>query len=227
MTDQSREVAPGSHDRQVRTQDGVLLEVPAHWVLLAPGDAGLTRRVKKAGPTWTVKAKRGRRVISLGVWADGSTIESERARLDSEREEPAYAKKMDAAKRRRDAKQVVYAVDFQDAVLNFLGFHSAYADLAERLSKAIAEHAVPVGSGTVARTERIPIERRAEAATIAWLRHQTTDYDDMRIARVKGMRREVRRLLAERSRRLLSRYRQGEVVAADECILQRGLAAGG
>lgn len=29
---------------------------------------------------------------------------------------------------------------------------------------AITDHAVPVGSGTVARTQRIPIERRAEAA---------------------------------------------------------------
>lgn len=50
-------------------------------------------------------------------------------------------------------------------------------------------HATPVGSGTVARTSRIPIERRAEAAVIAWLRHQTTAYDDMKIPRVKGRRR--------------------------------------
>jgi hypothetical protein len=66
-----------------------------------------------------------------------------------------------------------------------------------------------VGSGTVARTERIPIERRAEAAVIAWLRHQTTGYDQMKIARVKGKRREVRRMLAERSREMLGRYRSG------------------
>ena len=32
----------------------------------------------------------------------------------------------------------------------------------------------------------IPIEQRAEAAVIAWLRHQTTAYDHMTIERVKG-----------------------------------------
>jgi hypothetical protein len=34
---------------------------------------------------------------------------------------------------------------------------------------------------------------------IAWMRHQTTGYDGMVIPRVKGKRREVRRLLARRS----------------------------
>lgn len=51
-----------------------------------------------------------------------------------------------------------------------------------------------------ARTNRIPIERRAEAAVIAWLRHQTTAYDSMKVQRVKKKRREVRRMLAEQSR---------------------------
>lgn len=32
----------------------------------------------------------------------------------------------------------------------------------------------PVGSGTLARTRPLPIERRAEAVVIAWMRHQTT-----------------------------------------------------
>lgn len=53
-------------------------------------------------------------------------------------------------------------------------------------------------------------ERRAEAAVIAWMRHQTTSYDSMKIARVKGQRREVRRMLAERSKELLGAYRRGE-----------------
>ena len=89
----------------------------------------------------------------------------------------------------------------------------------------LVAHAVPVGSGTVARTKRIPIERRAEAATIAWLRHATTAYDTMQIARVKGMRREVRRLLAERSRQLLGCYRRGDAIAPESCLLTRGLQA--
>ena len=87
----------------------------------------------------------------------------------------------------------------------------------------MTEHATPVGSGTVARTQRIPVERRAESAVIAWLRHETTAYDNMKIARVKGKRREVRRLLAERSRRLLKRYRAGDDVDPLECPLRQAL----
>jgi hypothetical protein len=63
----------------------------------------------------------------------------------------------------------------------------------------VTDHATPVGSGTVARTKRILVEKRAEAAVIAWIRQQTTGYDGMAIPRVKGKRREVRRMLARRS----------------------------
>jgi hypothetical protein len=47
---------------------------------------------------------------------------------------------------------------------------------------------------------------------IAWTRHQTTGYDGMVIPRIKGKRREVRRILAWRSQELLARYRRGEPV---------------
>jgi hypothetical protein len=109
-------------------------------------------------------------------------------------------------------------------VLSFLNFAAVHQALAEQMATAIAAHATPVGSGTVARTERIPIEQRAEAATIAWLRHQTTAYDEMRIARIKGKRREVRRELAEQSRALLERYRRGLPADATHCPLQIALA---
>jgi hypothetical protein len=54
---------------------------------------------------------------------------------------------------------------------------SVHADLANQMAWAVTDHATPVGSGTVARTKRIPVEQRAEAAVIAWMRHQTTGYD--------------------------------------------------
>ena len=60
------------------------------------------------------------------------------------------------------------------AVRSFLAFHGNYADLAEQMARAVTDHATPVGSGTVARTKRIPVEQRAEAAVIAWMRHKTT-----------------------------------------------------
>ena len=96
----------------------------------------------------------------------------------------------------------------------------------DRLARAVTDHATPVGSGTVARTRRIPVERRAEAAVIAWLRHQTTGYEGMVIARVRGKRREVRRMLVRRSQELLARSRRGEPVPGG-CPLRKALAGGG
>ncbi len=223
MPDQTREVAPGPDPRRVRSKSGELLTVPAHWVLVPPGDPGLTRRLKKAGPTWTVKEKRGRKIFSQGLWTDPSELERIRQQLAAERADPAYQRKLDAARAKREAAQERYAAEFQIAVENFLAFAPMYAALAKGISYAIAEQSVEVGSGTVARTERISVERRAEAATIAWLRHQTTEYDDMKIPRVKGMRREVRRALAERSRQLLRRYREGQHVDPSQCLLSQAL----
>jgi len=218
-------VSPGERERQVRTAEGALLDVPADWVLLAPGDAALSRRVKSEGPCWCVKEKRGRKLFSRGIWAPRERIARLKAALAIERAEPAYQRKLDAGRERRAHEQVVYAGDFEAAVLRFLDFAECHRELARRMAKAISDHAVPVGSGTVARTERIPIERRAEAASIAWMRHQTTAYDDMTIARVKGLRREIRRMLAQRSKVLLSAYRQGKMPNPEQCPLWRALAA--
>ena len=172
------------------------LAVPAGWILVLPGDAALTRRVKSAGDHWVVQEKRGRRVFSRGIWAAATTVERIRAELEVERSSESFARKKAADTRRRAEAQAEYVDDFRAAVIRFLGFHSNYADLGNRLASAVTEHATPVGSGTVARTKRIPVEQRAEAAVIAWMRHQTTGYDGMAIPRVKGRRREVRRMLA-------------------------------
>jgi hypothetical protein len=56
------------------------------------------------------------------------------------------------------------------------------------------------------------------------MRHRTTAYDHMVIPRIKGKRREVRRMLAERSRALLDAYRAGRAVDPAACPLQRALS---
>lgn len=226
MPDRNREVSPGPRSGTVSCA-GSILTVPAGWVLLRPGDPGLTRRVKKAGPCWTMHEKRGRKVFSLGLYAPKERIETLRAELELERKAPAYANKLARAADKRKLEQVHYEEDFCASVRAFLAFAQRHEEVARAVAQAISEHATPVGSGTVARTKRIPIEQRAEAATIAWLRHATTGYDNMEIPRVKGMRREVRRMLAERSRSLLDRYRRGEPVAAEQCLLRRALAKRG
>lgn len=213
---------PGPTQNTVKSPDGKVFNVPNGWILLPPGDAALTRRVKIAGEHWVVAEKKGRKVFSRGVWAPATTIERIRAELEAERSTESFAKRKEADAKRREKAQETYVEDFTGAVLTFLAFHPNHADLAQRLAKSVADHATPVGSGTVARTKRIPVEQRAEAAVIAWMRHQTTAYDSMAIPRVKGKRREVRRMLAQRSKELLARYRRGDVIMY-ECPLRRAI----
>jgi len=83
--------SPGSSDATVRAANGAEVKVPAGWVLLPPGDAALTRRVKEAGDHWVVQERRGRKIFSRGVWAPAATIERIRGDLAAERSTDAYA----------------------------------------------------------------------------------------------------------------------------------------
>lgn len=214
--------SPGPRPDTVRAADGKILTVPDGWSLLPPGDAGLTRRVKAAGDHWVVQEKKGRKTFSRGVWAPVATIDQARADLEAERSTESFARRKAADARRRDKAQAEYVEDFTGAVVSYLAFHPEHAELAQRLAQVVADHATPVGSGTVARTKRIPVEQRAEAAVIAWMRHQTTAYDSMVIPRVKGKRREVRRMLAQRSKELLARYRRADA-GTENCPLRKAL----
>lgn len=207
--------------------DGIRRRAPVGWACLPPGDAGLTRRVKQLGPSWAVIEKRGRKAFSRGLWAPRENIESAKASLAAERATPAHAKKRAAATARREREQSAYVVAFEQEVLDFLRFAPRYTPLARSLARRVTEHATPVGSGTVARTERISIERRAESAVIAWMRHQTTAYDRMKIERVAGRRREVRRELATLSRAVLDLHRRDVAHAAAACLLCSALAGAG
>jgi hypothetical protein len=213
---------PGPTPNTIRSADGKVLTTPEGWVLLPPGDAALTRRVKVAGEHWVVQEKKGRKVFSRGIWAAATTIAKIRAELETERSTEGYAKRKKASALRRDKAQTEYVEDFFGAVVAFLAFHPKHAEVANRLARAVADHATPVGSGTIARTKRIPVEQRAEAAVIAWMRHKTSAYESMKIPRIKGKRRKVRRMLAQRSQELLSQYRRGESVG-EECPLGRAL----
>jgi len=54
------------------------------------------------------------------------------------------------------------------------------------------------------------------------MRHQTTAYEHVKIARIKGERRAVRREYAQQSVALLSYYRQGRGIP-DNCPLQKAI----
>jgi hypothetical protein len=216
---ESLTLAPTPDPRVFAAPDGRRLSPPASWDCLPPGDAGLTRRVKAAGPSWVVIEKRGRKAFSKGLWAPRENIEAARTALAAERSTATYAKKREADTARRERAHAAYATSFEQEVLAFLRFAPRWLDLARAVAHLVAEHATPVGSGTVARTERIPIEQRAEAAVIAWMRHETTGYDDMTIQRVAGRRRELRRELAQLSRAVLDLHRRDLPHAPTACSL--------
>ena len=203
--------------------NGEYVTVPDSWAFVPSGDPGLTRRLKATGECWIVVYKRKNRIESKGLWTDSSRIEQIKSELEEERSSPEYLKKLEAARRARIARQDAYVVEFRQAGVNFLNFAPCYEEMAWDIADAVTDQSVPVGSGTVARTERIPVEKRAEAAVIAWMRHQTTAYDHMQIARIRGERRNVRRELAAQSRKLLEKYRNGEPVDAGTCPLAKAL----
>ncbi|MFT5697792.1 MAG: hypothetical protein ACI8ZB_000646 [Desulforhopalus sp.] len=222
MSHKNRIVKPARVKGTVLAEDGSALSIPDGWELLEPGDGPLTKVVKSKGPSWLVQVKMGRRLISKGIWTDKEHIIEGRREIDAKRSTVDYAKKRKTDLARKERLHNEYVATFSREVATFLSFAPRYKDLEEKLALAVTIHATPVGSGTVARTTRIPVEDRAAKAVVAWLRHQTTSYDRMTIARVKGRRREVRRELAGLSMTLLSRYRQGEDVS-DSCPLMRAL----
>ncbi|MDB4944978.1 MAG: hypothetical protein JWP97_4512 [Labilithrix sp.] len=216
-------LAPSADPRVFLAPDGSKHSPPPGWACLPPGDAGLTRRVKAAGPSWSVIEKRGRKAFSKGLWAPRENIEAARAALDAERSTESYAKKRATDLARRERTHHEYVAEFEAEVLAFLRFSREWALLGETLARRVAAHATPVGSGTVARTKRIGVDERAAAAVIAWMRHQTTAYDDMKIARIKGERREVRRALAQISRGVLDRHRQDVPHGIASCPLCKAI----
>src|SRR3954452_8032885 len=134
MTNSIMTYAPGPSPDTVRASDGRVLGVPDGWMLLPPGDAALTRRVKAAGEAWAVVEKKGRKVFSRGVWAPAPTVERVRAELAAERSTESFTKRKEADARRREEAEAGYVEDFFGAVAAFLAFHPDHADLAARLA---------------------------------------------------------------------------------------------
>src|ERR1700675_4000506 len=114
---------PGPTPDTVRRTDGIILTTPEGWVLLPPGDAALTRRVKAAGDHWAIAEKKGRKVFSRGIWALAATIDRIRAELEAERSTESFAKKKESDARRREKAQAEYVEDFHWAVVAFLVIH--------------------------------------------------------------------------------------------------------
>ena len=157
------------------------------------GRRGMDATREGSGPLVVGPREARSQVVLRGLWAPRENVAAARVALEAERATPAYAKKREADLARRERTQAAYVVEFEDEVRGFLRFSPRWFELGRVMARQVAAHATPVGSGTVARTKRIGVAERAEAAVIAWMRHQTTAYDCLSIPRVAGMRREVRR----------------------------------
>jgi len=221
MDSDKRIVKPGCNGNLIGGKGEILIP-PVSWSFLPAGDAGITRKVTSKGTFWRVEVKKGRRIISLGIWAPEAIINQARVEVETGRLTEGYKKKRVTDINRRDRKQRAYDAEFCKAVEMYLGFDVSYKAIEKKLARAVTVHAIPVGSGTVARTQMISIEERAHHAVIAWMRHQTTPYENVKIARIKGERRAVRREFADQSVALLSNYRQGRITS-DDCPLKKAM----
>ena len=223
MPTETRSFLITKSDRDLKDKTGKVFSVPTGWKNLPAGDASVTRKVKSLGPTWTVQEKKGRKAFSHGVWAAKEQIEEAVTLVEAQRADPKHQKKLAQVKVRRDEKETVFGEDFQQAIIQFLNFDQKYHHLVEQLSKRVKEHAVPVGSGTVARSSSVTLNDKAALAVMAWMRHQTSTYDSTPVQRVKGARRELRRQIARKSERILAKYRRGDDVDFKVCPLYKAL----
>lgn len=224
MPTETRSFLVTKSDRRLKDKAGKVFTVPATWDNLPAGDASVTRKLKSLGPTWTVQEKKGRKTFSHGVWAAKEHIEKAKALVEAQRADPKHQKTLAQAKVRREKKEAVFGEDFQQAIIRFLNFDKKYQTFVEQLAVLVKEHAVPVGSGTVARSSSVTLDDKAALAVMAWMRHQTSRYDSTPVPRVKGARRELRRQIAHQSERILAKYRSGDDIDFRICPLYKVLA---
>ena len=223
MPTETRSFLITQSDRRLKDKTGSFFSVPAGWENLPAGDASVTRKMKSLGPTWTVQEKKGRKAFSHGVWAAKEQIEEAKILVEAQRADPKHQKKLAQLKVRREEKETVFGENFQQEIIEFLNFDQKHHLLVEQLSKLVKEHAVPVGSGTVARSSSVTLDDKAALAVMAWMRHQTSTYDSTSVARIKGARRELRRQIARQSERILVKYRSGDDVDFEVCPLYKAL----
>jgi len=223
MPTQTRTFLVTQSDVRLRDKAGKVFIVPKDWENLPAGDASVTRKLKSLGPTWTVQEKKGRKTFSHGVWAVKEHIQQAKSLVEAQRADPKHQKKLAQAKVRREEKEEVFGEDFQQAIITFLNFDKKYQTLVEKLSLLVKEHAVPVGSGTVARSSSVTLEDKAALAVMAWMRHKTSSYDSTSVPRIKGARRELRRKIARQSERILAKYRSGDDTILRDCPLYKAL----
>lgn len=150
------------------------------WELLESGDALLTRRVKGRGKYWEyfheLKTKAYNK--KLGIFAPANIIEEEHRKISYERRTKEYEQRLQRSRKSRENKEAKYSKEFAEACFQFLDFVPEYEDLAWQIARGAASVASDVGSGRVGRTAKLSLEKKAQLAVRAFIRHNFTNYDE-------------------------------------------------
>ncbi len=163
---------PGPTPNSVRTTANEVLAVPLGVGAARAGDA-LDAARQSGGRAFGLSKKRRAAGSSPRCLAPVAVIERLRTELASETRHWQFAKRQASAAARRETAHAEYVEDFTDAVRTCLAFHPRHAELAERLASRGRRARDTSGQrAPLPGRKRIPIEQRAEAALIAWLRHQ-------------------------------------------------------
>ena len=159
--------------------DHGVVELPDGWEFLPRGDAFITRRVKAAGHFWLAWAPRTRsrpHRRALGLIAPTATIID--ARRAAETTAGRRASQRSSGAKYRERKEAGYRDQLAAAIVDYLDFAPDHAELADSIAQRGATRASEVGSGRVGRTQLLSLERRAELAARADIRHIHTNYED-------------------------------------------------
>jgi hypothetical protein len=155
------------------------IEVPDDWEFLPSSDAFITRTVKAAGSywlSWQPRSRHRRHRRQLGLWAPSEAIRAAEQRAKETADRRAATRTVSARSRARREER--YEQDLREAVLRFLDFAPAHAQLAEQIATETAAHAAVVGSGRVGRTQMLSLDEKAALAARAHIRHRHTEYED-------------------------------------------------
>ena len=76
----------------VLTEDNVILKIPENWAFLPSGDPGVTRKITSHCDCFRVQIKKGRRIISTGLWTFSDSIEQAKADVEKIRATDVYKK---------------------------------------------------------------------------------------------------------------------------------------
>lgn len=159
------------------------IKPPEGWDYLPSGNTYLTRTVKNLGPYWSLKEKKqvslskhNKRMFSpvIGIWAPSENIN--KAEEMEELTNAERYKKREKAAIYRDKKEVEYKNLFCESISGFLNFSASNKNLAIEIAEETSKIACEKGSGRVGRTGMLPLSSKVKLATIAYIRHNYTDY---------------------------------------------------